>query len=402
MRFLILPLLALLSACVSRPPAPAPRPAQPPVTILISIDGFRPDYLHRGLTPRLDALADGGVSAAMRPSFPSKTFPNHYTLVTGLRPDRHGIVGNKMEDPTRPGELFTMATKDPFWWQQGEPIWVAAERAGIRTAAMFWPGVEAPYAGIQPRDWKAYDETLPGRARVDQILAWLARPAAERPGFVTLYFDVVDENTHHHGVGSAESNAAVREVDADIAHLTDGLARMGLPANLVIVSDHGMAPSGPDRVVMLDSFADPADYRVIEDGANVSAFPLPGHEAAAERALLGRHGHVTCWRRTDIPARFNLGRNPRVAPIFCLPDEGWSAFAKLPKKGVDLGSHGYDNDLPSMRALFIANGPAFVGGRHLAVFDNVDVYPLLRDLVALPPAKGVDGKDAPFRKVLRR
>jgi predicted AlkP superfamily pyrophosphatase or phosphodiesterase len=402
MRFLILSLLALLSGCIARPPAPAPRPAQPPVTILISIDGFRPDYLHRGLTPHLDALADGGVSAAMRPSFPSKTFPNHYTLVTGLRPDRHGIVGNKMEDPGRPGQLFTMATKEPFWWHGGEPIWVAAERAGIRTAAMFWPGVEAPYEGIQPRDWKPYDKALRGRARVEQLLAWLNRPADERPRLLTLYFDVVDENTHHHGVGSVEGNAAVREVDGDIAYLTAELARMGLPANLVIVSDHGMAPSGPDRVVMLDSFANPADLRVIEDGANVSAFPLPGHEAAAERALLGRHDHVTCWRPKDIPARFRFGRNPRVPPIFCLPDEGWSVFAKLPKDGVDVGSHGYDNDLPSMRALFIGYGPAFVGGKRLPVFDNVDVYPLLRDLLALPPATNIDGDDRPFRRVLRR
>jgi predicted AlkP superfamily pyrophosphatase or phosphodiesterase len=402
MRFLILSLLALLSACVSRPPAPMPRPAQQPVTILISIDAFRPDYLHRGLTPQLDALADGGVSAAMRPSFPSKTFPNHYTLVTGLRPDRHGIVGNKMEDPARPGQLFTMASKEPFWWRGGEPIWVSAERAGIRTAAMFWPGVEAPYEGIQPHDWKPYDETVSGRARVDQLLAWLRRPANERPRFATLYFDIVDDNTHHHAVGSAEGNAAIRQVDADIGYLSAELARMGQPANLVIVSDHGMAPSSPQRVVMLDTFANPADYRVIEDGAIVSAYPLPGHEAAAERAFFGRHDHLRCWKPHDIPARFHFGRNPRVPPIFCLPDEGWLAFAKPPTKAIDLGSHGYDNDLPSMRALFIANGPAFAGGKRLPVFDNVDVYPLLRDLIALPAARDVDGDDRPFRRVLRR
>ncbi|WP_294391647.1 ectonucleotide pyrophosphatase/phosphodiesterase [uncultured Sphingomonas sp.] len=401
MRWLILSLLALLSACAAPRPHVAVLAGPPPLTILVSIDGFRPDYLHKGLTPTLDRLADTGVSAAMRPSFPTKTFPNHYALVTGLRPDRNGIVGNKMEDPARPGELFTMATKDAYWWQQSEPIWITAERAGIPTATLFWPGSEVALGNVRPHDWLPYDKAEPGRMRVDQLLAWLRRPLAARPGFATLYFDVVDENTHHHGIGSAEGIAAIREVDGNVGYLTAELARSGIAANLVIVSDHGMAPSGPDRVVMLDTLANPADYRVIEDGANVSLYPRPGHEAALERALVGRHDHVTCWKHDALPARFHFGHNPRVAAIFCLPDEGWLVFATMPK-AVDVGSHGYDNALRSMRATFIANGPAFKQGKRLPLFDNVDVYPLLRDLIGLPVAEDVDGTDAPFRKVLNR
>jgi predicted AlkP superfamily pyrophosphatase or phosphodiesterase len=402
MRFLFLSLLALLSACVSRPPAPAPRPAGAPVTILISIDAFRPDYLHRGITPNLDALAAGGVSAEMRPSFPTKTYPNHYTLVTGLRPDRHGIVGNKMRDPSRPDDLFSMQNStDPFWWQGGEPIWVAAERAGIRTASLFWPGQQAPVKGIQPRDWLPYDGTMPARARVERVLEWVRRPAAERPRFVALYFDTVDEATHHNGVGSAEGKAAIGEVDAEIGRLKDGLAAMGQAANIVIVSDHGMAASSRERVIMLDRYAAPADYLLGEEGANLSLYPRPGREAALAGALVGRHDHFSCWRPGEMPARFRYGRNRRVAPVFCLPDEGWLIYA-TPHERVDFGSHGYDNDLPAMRATFIANGPAFVGGKRLRRFDNVDVYPLLRDLLALPPAADVDGNDAPFRGVLRR
>jgi predicted AlkP superfamily pyrophosphatase or phosphodiesterase len=401
MRWLLPTLFLLLSACGVRAPAPAPRPARPPVTILISIDAFRPDYLHRGRTPNLDALAAGGVWAAMRPSFPTKTYPNHYTLVTGLRPDRHGIVGNKMRDPARPGDLFTMQnTTDPFWWRGGEPIWVAAERAGIRTASLFWPGAQAPWHGIQPRDWLSYDKAMPTRARVERVLAWIGQPEAARPRFVALYFDRVDEDTHHHGVGSAEGNAAVAEIDGAIGTLRDRLAATGEPANLVIVSDHGMAPTSPDRVVMLDRYVARADYDIAEEGAIVSIFPKPGREGAVARALLGRHPHLSCWAPDRIPARFRYGRNVRIPPIFCLPDERWLAYAD-PPKAVDLGSHGYDNDLPSMRALFIANGPAFAGGRRLPTFDNVDVYPLLRDLIGLPPASDVDGTDAPFRGVLR-
>uniref|UniRef100_UPI0035C9AA83 alkaline phosphatase family protein n=1 Tax=uncultured Sphingomonas sp. TaxID=158754 RepID=UPI0035C9AA83 len=176
-------LCTALQACVTAPVA-APRPAivreaRAPVTILVSIDGFRADYRTRGVTPNLDALAASGISAAMRPSFPSKTFPNHWTLVTGLRPDRTGVVGNTMEDAARPGETFTMATDDPFWWNAAEPIWVTAERAGVRSATMFWPGANVAFGGVKaatghgavtggvrPHDWQQFNQAVTGEQRV--------------------------------------------------------------------------------------------------------------------------------------------------------------------------------------------------------------------------------------------
>jgi predicted AlkP superfamily pyrophosphatase or phosphodiesterase len=205
-------LLAIgLSACATTPPpstaaVAAPAEERAPVTILVSIDGFRADYLTRGVTPHLNELAAGGISAAMHPSFPSKTFPNHWTLVTGMRPDRSGIVSNNMEDVARPNQKFTMDdSKDPFWWNAAEPIWVTAEKAGIRSATMFWPGSNVGWGGTmdqefphdvtgatRPEDWWPFDIVVPAGQRVAGVIDWLRRPAATRPKLITLYFDNID------------------------------------------------------------------------------------------------------------------------------------------------------------------------------------------------------------------
>ena len=391
---------------------------QPPVTILVSIDGFRPDYLERGVTPRLSALAASGVSAEMRPSFPSKTFPNHWTLVTGLVPDRHGIVANRIEDEARPGEIFTMATDDPFWWNAAEPLWVTAERAGIPTATMFWPGSNVawggtrdparPHAdvGMRPRDWQQYSEAVSDRQRVDAVLDWLRRPAGTRPRFVTLYFDEVDTAGHDYGPADPRALSAVAAADASVGRLMDGLGALGQPANLVIVSDHGMAPIAPERRIAIDSIVPPTDARVVESGPYATFAPLPGREAAVAQALLHPHPHMTCWRKEALPARFHYGRNARVPAFLCLAEDGAAGGWILAKSETDeathRGAHGYDNDSPDMRALFIANGPSFAAGRRLPTFDNTDVAPLLRDLLGLPAGVGLDGDDAPFRRVLRR
>jgi predicted AlkP superfamily pyrophosphatase or phosphodiesterase len=414
-------LCASLQACVT-PPAAAPAPpsaqptleARPPVTILISIDGFRSDYLSRGVTPHLNALAAGGISAVMHPSFPSKTFPNHWALVTGLRPDRNGVVSNSMEDARRPGETFTMATDDPFWWSEAKPIWVDAEQAGIHTGTMFWPGANVAWGGTlkpgghggatggtRPEDWMQFNQAVTGAQRVAGVLDWMRRPATIRPRFVTLYFDTVDSAGHAFGPDDAHTTAAAGDVDTLIGTLVDGLRALGQPANLVIVADHGMAATSSERTIAMDKIANPADYRIFETGPFASLSAVPGHEAALEKALFAAHEHLHCWRKADIPARFHYGTNPRVQPYFCLADAGWETAKTTPDKLRTGGDHGYDNMAPEMNALFIANGPAIRQGR-LAPFDNVDVYPLLRDLLALPPATGVDGDDAPFRTVLKR
>ncbi|WP_431469776.1 ectonucleotide pyrophosphatase/phosphodiesterase [Sphingosinithalassobacter sp. LHW66-3] len=403
---------ALLQACVTAPaiaPEPPTAPAAPaiaevrePVTILVSIDGFHPDYLRRGVTPVLSGLAAQGVEASMRPSFPTKTFPNHYTIVTGLRPDRSGIVANRFEDPERPGETFTMATSDSHYWEQAEPIWVAAERAGIRTATMFWPGSNVEIRDTRPSDWQQFNQEVSGRQRVDAIIDWLRRPPTTRPEFLTLYFDTVDTAGHRFGPEAPETTAAVAEVDSLIGRLTAELTALGQPANLVIVSDHGMAATHEDRMIRIDRMLPPESFRAVETGPYAGIVPAEGAENQVAATLLTPHKHMQCWRREDIPSRLHYGSNPRVPPIICLAELGWLILAADPEWPITGGSHGWDNAAPEMRALFLASGPAFAAGRTLPPFDNVAVEPLLRHLIGLPQRDDIDGTIAPFEDVLLR
>lgn len=399
--------LALQACAAPVTSSPAARLVPPtetraPVTILISLDGFRPDYLTRGVTPNLNALAAAGVQAEMRPSFPSVTFPNHYTLVTGLRPDRHGVVGNRMEDVRRPGQVFTMASDDPFWWNAAEPVWVSAEKAGIRTATMFWPGSNVDFAGVRPRDWQTFGQAVNNRQRVDAIIDWLRRPPATRPQFLTLYFDTVDTAGHVFGPDDARTTGVVGEADAAIGRLREELAALGQPANLVIVADHGMAAVDPARTIRLDQMLGAADFRAIYSGAYAGIEPQPGREAALTGALLKRHDHMQCWPRATIPARFHYGRNPRVPSIVCLAETGWLILDKAPApdRPITGGAHGYDPAAPEMTALFIASGPAIRAGGRLPGFDNVDVTPLLRRILGLPANPALDGNADGFAPVL--
>ncbi|MBS0331726.1 MAG: alkaline phosphatase family protein [Proteobacteria bacterium] len=381
----------ILLACMAGPVSPSLAAASKPLTVLISIDGFRPDYLDRGVTPNLSALAAAGVRGEMRPSFPSKTFPNHYALVTGLRPDRNGIVDNNMYDPAIGPNEFTMSkrevNKDERWWDEATPIWVTAEKAGIPTGTMFWPGSDVPIHGTLPSHWRLFDIKTPAETRVDTALSWLDEPAARRPRLLTVYFDDVDTAGHDEAPGSTGLNAAATVVDTAIGRLVAGLKARGVVANIVVVADHGMAATSADHRVFADDFVDMKVLRYTTMGAFFALSPLPGHEAEIEKALLQTpHGHMQCWRKGEIPARFHYGHNPRVPAIFCLAETGWEITTHTYKpKREELGDHGYDNYALEMRAVFVANGPAFRKGAHLATFDNVSVYPLLAKLLGVKP-----------------
>ena len=369
------------------PPAPPPPPT--PV-ILISIDGFRADYLDRGDTPNLKALADGGARAErMLPSFPSLTFPNHYTLVTGLVPDHHGIVNNTFEDPALPDGRFRIASKaavtDERSWDQATPIWVTAERAGVRTGTEFWPGSEAPIHGVRPSRYTAFDQSVSSDARVDQVLSWLDLPTDQRPGFLTLYFDIVDTAGHHFGPDSPEVNQALAAVDEAIGRLTAGLKARNLKADLVIVADHGMAATPPDQHLYIDDWADPGEFRIVSAGA-VAAL-VPNSEPITLK-LIGKHPHATCRRKGELPQALRYGTNPRIAPVVCIAEVGWiltthdrDAHEKTPMRG----EHGYDPADPRMGALFIANGPNIFPHVVLKPFPNTDVYAFLSRLLDIQP-----------------
>lgn len=395
-RFAMVALLSWLTPPATAADAPAP------VTIFLSLDAFRADYLDRGLTPSLQALAANGISATLRPSFPTKTYPNHYAMVTGLRPDRNGIVSNKMEDAARPGETFnTKNDGDAFWWSQAEPIWAAAERTGLRSAVSFYPGSKVAWRGIRPRDLVAYDETIDDAHRITAAIEWLRRPADSRPHLIVLYLNALDKAGHTFGPDSPELAAALGATDGQIARLRTAITDLKLAANLVVVSDHGMAAITPKHVLWLHEMADPADYRLIEDGSVAMITARPGHEAALAKRLLRSRPHVDCRRKADLPPRYHYGRNPRVAPFVCVAEVGWMVMDAIPKWGLDRGTHGYDNRAPDMQAIFMAEGPNIRPLGRLPRVDNVDIYPLLRDLLGLSPKRPIDGSDQLFRRALR-
>lgn len=399
-------LLSVLAACTA--PTREPPPADTPL-LLISIDGFRAGYFELGQTPNIERLAADGVRAQwMTPSYPSLTFPNHYTLVTGLRPDRHGVVHNSMSDDAL--GRFRVADRDAVgdtrWWNGGEPIWIGAKKAGLRSATLFWPGSEAPIRGLRPNRWRPFDASVDENARVDEVLGWLGEPASTRPHVATLYFDALDHEGHDHGPNSPEARAALVRIDAAIGRLLDGLAARGMAdrTNIVLVSDHGMAEVAPGQRIAVEDMIAPDQAVVTSVGQSIGIVPLRGREAEVERRLLGAHPNYDCWRKGDLPARWHYGRHPRVPPIVCQMREGWDAIeaSKLresPNPGTR-GSHGYDPALASMRAIFVARGPAFKRGATLAPIDNVDVYPLLARLIGIVPAPN-DGHIAPLLPALR-
>ncbi len=395
-----------LTSCASAPPTPTP-PTPPtaaaagaaavvattPKLLLVSIDGLRADMLDRGITPNLSRIAHDGVRARwMTPSYPSLTFPNHYTLVTGLRPNHHGIIHNSMQEEAlgRFQVNLPEAVTDSRWWG-GEPIWVGAEKAGLRSATWSWPGSEAAIQGVRPSQWRVYSPDVPLADRVDDVLRWVGDDGPDAPRLVTLYMEQVDKAGHHYGPDSPEYAAAIVQVDTAIGRLLDGLAARGLDdsTNLIVVSDHGMAQVPDGQTIAVEDMVDPAIASNVSTGQSIGFAPLPGKQAAAEAILLGAHANYDCWTRQTLPARWEYGSNPRIPPIICQMHEGWNALTRerlAERKPGDRGSHGYDNALPSMRAIFIARGPSFKQGATLPGFDNVDLYPLMTRLLGIPAA----------------
>jgi predicted AlkP superfamily pyrophosphatase or phosphodiesterase len=406
-RPLLCSLIALGAGCATtqhQPAATVPaqavaKPAAAPL-LLISIDGYRTDYLARGLSPTLQTLADGGVRApdGMQPSFPSLTFPNHYTLVTGLRPDHHGIVNNTMIDPAL--GKFSLSNRDAVsngrWWDEGTPLWETVQKQGMKSATMFWPGSEADIHGEHPHYWKPYDGNVTADQRVDQVLAWLDLPAGDRPAFLTLYFDEVDHAGHTYGPDTPQVNEAIVHTDAALARLVRGLVQRGLldRINVIVVADHGMASAPVHNMVMVDKLIPLKHVDVVSLGVLAGFNPKPGFDfAKIEAALEKPQKHMTCWDKTRVPARLAYGSNPRVPQLLCLADVGWrvsTSDATTKKKKTSLGEHGYDNAAPEMQALFVAHGPAFRQGLQVPSFANVDVYPLMTHLLDVPDA-GHDG-----------
>jgi predicted AlkP superfamily pyrophosphatase or phosphodiesterase len=366
--------------------------------LLISLDGWRWDYHTRSRVPNLRTLMARGVSAeGLIPSFPTKTFPNHYTLVTGRYPGHHGVVGNSMRDP-RTGRIFSMSKREevsnPMWWG-GEPIWNTVQRAGGKAGAMFWPGSEAPINGVRPTYWIPYQHEMPNDARVDRVLAWLDLPPADRPAFLTLYFSDVDGAGHSFGPSSPELVRALESVDGSLGRLLRGLQQRGLmeQINIIVTADHGMAETSRQRVVFVDDLVTPADGEIVDLNPTLGVWPRAGREEAVYRKLVAAHPRLTVYRRANTPEHWHYRNHERIPPIVAVADEGWSvmrranvieAFAASVRRVG--GNHGYDPHVKSMQALFVAAGPAFRRNVVVPPFENVDVYELMCQVLGVQPA----------------
>ena len=417
--FRLLPffLAAFSFGCTIPPPRPATSAAisQPTPLLLISIDGYRFDYIERGLSPTLEMLAKTGVQAAsMQPSFPSLTFPNHYTIVTGLRPDHQGIVNNTMFDPQL--GKFSLgnrtAVSDGRWWAAGVPLWETARQHGLRTATMFWPGSEAAIRGHHPDEWKPFDAAVTPDQRVDQILAWLDLPAARRPTFLTLYFDAVDHAGHLYGPDTPQVDDKLRETDAALTRLVRGLRARGLfdRINLIVLADHGMAAVPAGNNVMIDRMIPLDQVQLVSMGILAGINPKSHTPVALadfariEKQLEQPQAHMQCWDKTRVPARLAYGSNPRVPRLLCLANIHWrittAAYLASHTDDLKLGDHGFDNADPLMQALFVAHGPAFRAGAKVPAFPNVDVYPLMAHLLGLPAAAN-DGDYGAVKDMLK-
>lgn len=406
-RFVAVVVVGVVACASARTKAESHR-VPPHTLVLISLDGFRWDYLQRPDARRLRELAARGVRAErMIPSFPSKTFPNHYTLVTGLYPEQHGIAANVMLDAAL-GRFRTgddPAVRDARWFG-GEPIWVTAERQGLRSATYFWPGSEAMIGGIHPHWYYPFDVTTSRAARVTRVLDWLAMPDTAAPKLIAVYFSDVDTDGHNHGPDAPETDAAIARVDSAVGAIIDGIDRLGATGrvNVVVVADHGMATTSAAQTIALDEYVSLDSLEIGDWSPVATIIPKPGREAYVYRALVGANPHLAVYRKGELPRHLHYNRGARVTPIVAIADEGWSigtraSVAKM-TSGTVGGAHGYDNQLPSMGALFVAAGPDLRVGVTVPPFTNVHVYSLLARLLELRPAV-TDGSLDSVRTLLR-
>jgi len=388
--FVALALLALSAVLLLRAPL-APKP----IVVLVSIDGWRWDYLDRADVPHLKALAARGVrSRGLIPSFPSVTFPNHYTIVTGLVPDHHGIISNAMFDPAIGPEKFTMSSdtsRDPRWWG-GEPVWMTAIKQGQKSAAMFWPGSEA----VKPTYWRPFDDNVSNADRVQQVLDWMKLPEADRPTFSTLYFSEVDHAGHNSGPDSPELLAAAAHVDQAMGMLFQGIDALGLAdrTTYVVVSDHGMAPTSDDRLIFLDDYLDAGEIEVVDWSPNVAINPRANTSSdELYRTLVNRHPALAVYTREQLPKGLRYGTNARIPAVIGIAELGWTitthAVADSRKKAGRTfggGAHGYDPRYREVHGLFIAAGARIRRGVVVPEFQNIHIYNFMCQLLHLTPA----------------
>lgn len=399
--YISLILALLLTGCSTENEKPATK------LLLVSIDGFRADYTELYNTPNLDELAQNGVQAEyMIPVFPTKTFPNHYSIVTGRYVENTGLISNNMYDEEF-DEYYSLANREAVQnakWYEGEPIWVTAEKQGIPTAPLFWPGSEAPIGGSYPSRWAPYDDDLPYEARVDSVLHWLQIEDDSAPGFMTLYFSKVDTYGHWYGPESDSVAAAVEEIDRHIGYLTEELRKENLSetVNILIVSDHGMAPVSKEKIILLDKLIPLENVEVI-DLAPVTAIRT-SEEKRLEiyERLKSSEKYFSVYLKNEIPEHWHFKQHRRVQDIYVVAEPGYTITTSDRFREDDFpgGNHGYAPESTEMRSFFLASGPAFREDYRADPFQSIHLYEMMAYLLQIEPAPN-DGTLDSLKAILR-
>lgn len=367
--------------------------ADQPKVLLISIDGFINEYVDRNETPNLDQFIDDGVVAEyMIPAFPTKTFPNHWTLVTGLYVENHGIITNSFYDYELEARFSygpQGTPNDERWWG-GEPIWVTAEKQGLTAATFFWPGSEATINGVQSTKWVQYDGGVPDSTRIDSLIAWMDPAGDVQADFGTLYFSEVDSRGHAFGKNSAEVDEAVIDIDGLLGYLQKKVKEVGLnqSLNIILLSDHGMSDLSEERVIFLEELINLNDVEVMDWTPVGLIKPKEGKKDEVYKTLKENEENYTVYLKEDMPERYHFKNHYRIPEIIMIADPGYTITNQsfFETRGLLAAQHGFDNRSASMRTFFAAKGPAFKKDERVAPFESVHVYELMSHILNLEPA----------------
>ncbi len=372
-----------------------------PYVLMVSFDGFRYDYDTKTETPNLDFLRDNGVKAeSIQPVFPSKTFPNHYSLATGAYTETHMLTANKFYDKEFK-EVYQIADKSKVRdakWYRAEPIWVTAERQNVKSASYFWVGSEAPIKGYLPSIVKAYDHNFPYMARVDSVMTWFQLPEKKRPHLVLLYFDEPDSDGHRFGPENPDLIPTIKYMDDILGYILDGIEKLDIAddINLVLVSDHGMTTISQDRIIYLDDLVSDMDALFTYSGGPVMQIHLKQKDESIISQMdkqLKSVEHLKVYRPDEVPQRYHFV-NRNTGDFVIVADEGWQIMTKSAGSLIRLhGTHGYDPIVKNMHGIFYAIGPRIKSNYKIGTFENIHVYPLICELLGIKPY--ANAPDAP-------
>ncbi|MEP0714243.1 ectonucleotide pyrophosphatase/phosphodiesterase [Algoriphagus sp.] len=387
-----------------------------PIVILISLDGFRYDYVERFQPENLSKfIADGVKAESMMPSFPSKTFPNHYTLATGMKPEHHGLVDNSFYDPKK-DQTYGIGKKELVQdgtWYGGTPLWVLAEQNDMVAASYFFVGSEAAVQGVRPSYYYDYDGKVSNLTRVTEVFKWLELPEEKRPRLITLYFSDMDDIGHRYGPNNDEKlSAGLEKLDRQLGALFEGLKSYDLDINVILVSDHGMMNVKPENYLNLTELTKDIPARIVNSGALAHVYLE--NQQDKERVIRQLEASKLPIHVTDVDDKENyqdLMYKDKIGDILIIPDRdyylSWETTLMRMRENLDrldtkiFGEHGYSPAYKDMHAIFYANGPAFQAGLEIETFQNIHVYPLICKILGLPIPDDIDGKLEVLEPILK-